>query len=133
MVFVDASALVAIVAGEADGEELRLKLKSTKKRIVSPIVVFEATLAIRRIKDFTPIEAFELVSEFLKIFAIKHMTIEPRTTEMAIRAFERYGKGQDPKARLNMGDCFAYASARIHKVPLLCKGQDFIHTDIELA
>lgn len=133
MVFVDASALVAILAGEIDGEKLRLKLKGAKRRIVSPLVVFEATLAIRRIKDFTPLEAFELVSEFLKIYAIKHMVIEPRAGEMAIRTFERYGKGQDPKARLNMGDCFAYACARLHKVPLLCKGDDFIHTDIELA
>jgi ribonuclease VapC len=132
-VFVDASALVSILAGETDGEELRIKLKSTKKRIVSPMVIFEATLAIRRIKDFTPLEAFEFVSEFLKIYAIKHMPIEPRASEMAIRTFERYGKGQDPKARLNMGDCFAYACARLHKVPLLCKGDDFIHTDIELA
>jgi ribonuclease VapC len=132
-VFVDASALVAILAGETDGEELRLKLKGTRKRVVSPMVIFEASLAIRRIKDFTPVEAFELVSEFLKIYGIKHMSIEPRSVEMAIRTFERYGKGQGSKARLNMGDCFAYACARLHKVPLLCKGNDFIHTDIELA
>jgi ribonuclease VapC len=47
--------------------------------------------------------------------------------------FERYGKGQHSKARLNMGDSFAYACARVHKATLLCKGDDFIHTDIELA
>ena len=32
-----------------------------------------------------------------------------------------------------MGDCFAYACAKVHKVPLLCKGDDFVHTDIEIA
>ena len=131
--FVDASALVSILAKEPDAEVLRLKLKSTKKRLVSAMVVFEATLAVRRINDFKPLEAFELVSEFLKIFAIKQVDIEPRFGEMAIRIFERYGKGQGHRARLNMGDCFAYACATVHKVPLLCKGDDFIHTGIELA
>jgi ribonuclease VapC len=132
-VFVDASAIVAILAKEPDCEHLRLKLKSRRKRIVSSIVLFEASLAMRRLTDITPIEAFEVIEQFLKIFAIKHIGIEPRMGEVAIRTFERYGKGQDPKARLNMGDCFAYACAKVHKVPLLCKGDDFIHTDIELA
>ncbi len=131
--FVDASALVAILAEEPDGEGLRLKLKSTKKRLVSAMVLFEATLAVRRINDFTPLEAFELVSEFLKIYAIRQIAIEPRFGDLAIRTFERYGKGQGHRARLNMGDCFAYACAKMHKVPLLCKGDDFIHTDIGLA
>jgi ribonuclease VapC len=45
---------------------------------------------------------------------------------------ERFGKGRHP-ARLNMGDCFAYACARAHGVPLLFKGDDFGLTDIEVA
>ena len=45
---------------------------------------------------------------------------------------ERYGKGHH-KAALNMGDCFAYACAKAHKVPLLFKGQDFALTDIAVA
>jgi len=32
-----------------------------------------------------------------------------------------------------MGDCFSYACAKIHRVPLLFKGDDFIHTDIRIA
>jgi ribonuclease VapC len=131
--FVDASAMVAILANEVDGEELRLKLKSRKKRLVSPIVLFEASLAIRRMKDFTPIEAFGVVDEFVKIYSIVQVAIEPRVGEIAVQAFERYGKGQGHPARLNMGDCFAYACAKVHRVPLLCKGDDFVHTDIVLA
>jgi ribonuclease VapC len=131
--FVDASALVAILAHEPDFEVLRVKLKRGKKRLVSAIVLYEATLAVRRLRDFSPLEALELVDEFVKIYGIKTVDVEPRMGELAIRAFERYGKGQHSKARLNMGDCFAYACARLHKVPLLCKGDEFIHTDIELA
>ena len=37
------------------------------------------------------------------------------------------------RAALNMGDCFAYACAKMNRVPLLCKGDDFVHTDIRIA
>ena len=50
----------------------------------------------------------------------------------ALRAFERFGRGRHP-ARLNMGDCFAYACARALDVPLLFKGEDFAQTDIAVA
>ena len=50
----------------------------------------------------------------------------------AIRAFDRFGRGRHP-ARLNMGDCFAYACARSLAVPLLFKGDDFSQTDIAVA
>lgn len=53
-------------------------------------------------------------------------------TSAAIDAFARFGKGRHPAA-LNMGDCFAYACARVHRVPLLYKGDDFSLTDIERA
>ncbi len=49
-----------------------------------------------------------------------------------MEAFARYGKGRH-RADLNLGDCFAYAVARVHGVPLLFKGNDFVHTDVALA
>jgi ribonuclease VapC len=49
-----------------------------------------------------------------------------------LRAYARYGKGRHPAA-LNMGDCFAYACARQVATPLLCKGNGFPLTDIEIA
>jgi ribonuclease VapC len=131
-VFIDASALVAILAMEPDSETLRLKLKATKKRLISPIAMFEASLAMRRLRDMSPTEALGLVGQFIKIYAMKQISIDPRTGDIATEAFELFGKGRH-KAALNMGDCFAYACARQHKVPLLCKGDDFIHTDIEMA
>ena len=50
----------------------------------------------------------------------------------ALEAHARFGKGVHP-AKLNMGDCFAYACARVHGAPLLYKGEDFALTDIEAA
>ncbi|APG88051.1 ribonuclease VapC30 (plasmid) [Sinorhizobium americanum CCGM7] len=51
---------------------------------------------------------------------------------MARRAWCNYGKGRHP-AGLNYGDCFSYALAKKHTEPLLFKGGDFSHTDIEAA
>ncbi|TAJ33989.1 MAG: hypothetical protein EPO59_03255 [Bosea sp. (in: a-proteobacteria)] len=51
---------------------------------------------------------------------------------LAFEAYARYGKGRHP-ARLNMGDCAAYALAKAQGWPLLYKGADFSETDIERA
>ena len=55
-----------------------------------------------------------------------------RLAASAFDAFMRYGKGRHP-ARLNLGDCFAYALAKQLDVPLLYKGDDFAKTDIRSA
>ena len=73
-----------------------------------------------------------LVGEYSPGSEIEVIGIGPAEGDLALDAFERYGKGRHP-ARLNMGDCFAYACARTHGVPLLFKGDDFSHTDILIA
>jgi uncharacterized protein with PIN domain len=67
--------------------------------------------------------------DFLSAMRVEIIPITPDIGRGAIRAFERFGRGQHP-ARLNMGDCFAYACARSLDVPLLFKGDDFSQTDI---
>jgi ribonuclease VapC len=62
--------------------------------------------------------------------------IEPVTVEQAKIAREAYrdfGRGSGHPARLNFGDCFSYALARVTGEPLLFKGDDFIHTDLTPA
>ena len=49
---------------------------------------------------------------------------------VAAVALDRYGKGIDPKARLNLCDCAAYALAKTTNSPLLFKGDDFTATDV---
>ncbi|WP_250855318.1 type II toxin-antitoxin system VapC family toxin [Anabaena sp. PCC 7938] len=61
------------------------------------------------------------------------ITIVPFTVEqaqLASAALLKFGKGRHP-AKLNMGDCFSYALAKSTNQPLLFKGNDFIHTDID--
>jgi ribonuclease VapC len=64
------------------------------------------------------------------------VTIEPVTAEqahLARRAYRTYGRGSGSPARLNLGDCFAYALATVTGEPLLFKGDDFGHTEVESA
>ncbi|MBX9718769.1 MAG: type II toxin-antitoxin system VapC family toxin [Microbacteriaceae bacterium] len=56
----------------------------------------------------------------------------PEHAAHAARAFERYGRGRHP-AKLNYGDCTAYATAKLAREPLLYVGDDFALTDIESA
>ena len=64
------------------------------------------------------------------------MVIEPVTeahAHIAREAYRDFGRGSGHPARLNFGDCFAYALARALNEPLLFKGEDFTHTDITPA
>jgi ribonuclease VapC len=55
--------------------------------------------------------------------------VTPEQAEIAVEAFRRFGRSRHP-ARLNIGDCFAYALAKATGEPLLFKGGDFARTDI---
>lgn len=52
---------------------------------------------------------------------------------IAREAYRDFGRGSGDPAKLNFGDCFAYALARATGEPLLFKGEDFRHTDISRA
>ena len=130
--FVDASALVAIIAGEADAASLADRLDTAETRYTSPLALYETTLALLRLRDTSIPAVNELLDDFMTQFEFEVMVITPQIGRLAIEAFERYGRGRHP-ARLNMGDCFAYACARSLGVPLLCKGDDFRRTDATLA
>jgi len=132
MMFVDASAMVAMMIGEPDAPDLLQKLEAASRRITSPVAVYELTVALARAKA-KPLGQVRLsVKEFLARSEIEVIGIGTVEGDLALDAFERYGKGRHP-ARLNMGDCFAYACARTHGVPLLFKGDDFGQTDILIA
>lgn len=130
--FVDASAMVAIMIGEPGAADLLRKLEGARHRMTSPLAVYETTVALARIKDRPFARTRLVVKEFLARSEIEIVGIGAVEGDLALDAFERYGKGRHP-ARLNLGDCFAYACARTHGVPLLFKGDDFSQTDVMTA
>jgi ribonuclease VapC len=69
---------------------------------------------------------------FLADAGIAIAAVTPSQARAARLAHRRFGRGRHP-ARLNLGDCFAYALARETGEPLLCKGDDFAATDLALV
>lgn len=126
---VDASALVAMILEEVDAERLIDRLETVDLRSTHGVSVFETVVAVARESRREPDLAERTVLRFLDRADIGVMTIGSSEASAAIDAFRRYGKGRHP-AKLNMGDCFSYACAKVRAVPLLYKGDDFAKTDL---
>jgi ribonuclease VapC len=130
--FVDASAFCAILLGEPDRQRFEERLASAVGAITSGVAVWETVRSLARGKGLAIAQAEIEVLEYIGVSEVLTIDIGLREATMALDAFARFGKGVHP-AKLNMGDCFAYACAKVHGVPLLYKGNDFAQTDIEAA
>jgi ribonuclease VapC len=130
--FVDASSLCAILLREPGCLEYAEKIGRAEAPRTSAIAIFETVLGVARMVDGDVTLARRDVDDFVAAAGIEIVGIGEAELARALDAFDRFGKGRHP-ARLNMGDCFAYACARTHGVPLLFKGDDFGRTDIAAA
>jgi ribonuclease VapC len=141
--YIDASAIVAILGEENDAADLLVRLDSSSSQfLVSPHTIYEAVISLARKKadesgmKGKPVSVHFIetsqsaVAKFLEDFSIKEITISADIGRKAIDAAKRYGKVVGHKADLNFGDCFAYAGAKAYGVPLLYKGNDFAETDL---
>lgn len=130
--FIDASALTAILCEETDAHELLARLQKAADRITSPLALWETTIAVARNLGLDLPQARDAIDGFVRLAEIRVMPVPAEAAGIAIDAFDRFGKARHPAA-LNFGDCFAYACARIERTSLLYKGDDFPLTDIETA
>ncbi|MFD1703001.1 type II toxin-antitoxin system VapC family toxin [Methylopila henanensis] len=128
--FVDASALCAIVLNEPERELFKQRIADAPEAVTSALALFETVLAIQSRRRVTFDQAERDVDDLVTAGRIKAIPITAEIGRLAINARARYGKGTGHRVQLNMGDCFAYACARAHGVPLLYKGDDFVHTDL---
>ncbi len=126
---VDTSAIIAILIGEPDQDALTrlLALAPSRRMSAGSWVELEVVLSRRRDRSLRP-----RLDALLNLFPIDIAAVTAEQAEMGAVAYRTYGKGNHP-ARLNFGDCFAYALAKSTGQPLLFKGDDFIHTDITPA
>ena len=136
--FIDASVVVAVLSEEPGWEIQTEALSLNGASYVSPLVRFEAVQALarkcatraRRPSADTLAEAGRIVEAFFVRYDIQEIPISSEIGALAIQASATYGKAVGHPARLNFGDCFAYACAKVLGVPLSYKGSDFARTDL---
>lgn len=128
MIVVDTSALVAIYRREPDGLRFYDVIARDSDPIMPPSCLVEFILLRRYGGDRRAWLDFLIKSQDVRIAELTH-----EMANIAADAAERYGRGSGHRARLNFGDCLSYAVAKHLDAPLLYKGHDFGHTDIESA
>jgi len=125
---IDTSAILAILYQEEDAEMFAHIIASEVDCKMSAANFLEAAINIDAKGDAT---ASRQLDAFMKRSAIAIESITFEQAQVARQAYIDYGKGNHP-AKLNFGDCFAYALAKTENEPLLFKGNDFIKTDLQL-
>jgi ribonuclease VapC len=137
VIVLDASAIVAIMAEEAEAKDLTERLErvapSLHARYASTVSVWEAACAVARIFRTDRRHGLTSVDTFLGIAGVRPVAPDVAITSLAIEAAQRFGQGAGYPGILNLGDCFSYATARHLRAALLFKGDDFSRTDIEAA
>jgi ribonuclease VapC len=125
-VIVDSSALLAILQQELEADRLVHALAGDPVRLILTVNWLEASMVAFGRTGEEGVRDLNLLVAKLRLDIV---AVTPKQGELARRAFLRYGKGIHP-ARLNFGDCWAYALAQDRGEPLLFKGEDFAQTDI---
>lgn len=126
---VDSSAVVAILLKEPGYARLRDRLAAAEQvRVGAPTVTESSLVLCSRLGR----AGKTLLARFLQEAEIEVVAFTAEHWTVAADAFIAYGKGRH-RAGLNFGDCMAYAVARLAGEPLLCLGDDFPTTDLELA
>lgn len=126
---IDSSAVLAVLLGEPEKAAMIEALEANSPIRISAASYLEVFITLESRK----VSALE--GQFENLLSDYSVVVEPVTrSQVALGrlAYRSYGKPSGHQARLNYGDCFTYALAAEFYEPLLCKGDDFIHTDLKL-
>ena len=126
---VDTSAIVSILFDEEEAERFDEAIVRSPHCQLSVVNYLEAVMVL---EGHRGVPAGHQLDAYLEEAAIELAAVTVEQAQAARTAWRRFGKGNHP-ARLNFGDCFAYALAESMGEPLLYKGGDFALTDIEAA
>jgi ribonuclease VapC len=126
---VDTSAIIAILLQEPEAERFGRALAHSQPCLMSAATLLEASMVIETRKGSEGGRDLDLL---IYRSQIEVVAVDQEQAEVARAAWRRFGKGRHP-AGLNLGDCFAYALAKVRGSPLLFKGDDFTKTDIAPA
>jgi len=127
---IDTSALLTILRDEREAASFAKAIQRANSRRLSAVNFVEAAAVIDGARDPVASRGFDDLLQEAQI------TVDPVTeaqARVARDAYRDFGRGSGHPAKLNFGDCFAYALAKVTGEPLLFKGNDFVHTDVEQA
>ncbi|HXZ17697.1 MAG TPA: type II toxin-antitoxin system VapC family toxin [Roseiarcus sp.] len=130
MIVVDTSAIVAVVFGEPERETFVRRIEADGKALISTVSIVESRMVVHGRRGE---KGVILLNDLLRLPLFHWIAPGPAEVEAAHSAFVAYGKGSGHPANLNLGDLFSYALAKSRGLPLLFKGDDFVHTDIANA
>ena len=121
--------MIAIVMEEPDHLMLEHRFGGNEDRRYSAASAWETARALATIRRISIGKAQAQIAQSAQAFDMRLVPIGAAEAQPAIAAHDRYGKGRHA-AKLNMGDCFAYACAKMNVAALLYKGDDFARTDL---
>jgi ribonuclease VapC len=130
MIVVDTSALIAVIKQEPGYEILEERLLGSAAVLVSAVSLLEARMVTHREPRGTRVDDLD---KLIDVAGVAIIPFDAAQSEFAFAAFRRFGRGSGHGARLNFGDCAAYALAKSRDAPLLFVGDDFTATDIAPA
>ena len=126
---VDSSVIIGILRDEPDASAMSSALQQASVCRMSAVTYVEAAVVTDGNRNPVLSRRYDDLLQDLRM-QVESVTL--RQAEIARQAYQDFGKGRH-KAGLNFGDCFAYALAKDLDEPLLFKGDDFRHTDVEIA
>lgn len=127
---VDSSAVVAILTGEPEAADFSNRIARSPDCKISAVNFLETAIVLDA--KGAPITSQSL-DDYVQKAGIEVVAATLEHARIARKAYRDFGKGSGHPARLNFGDCFAYALSKTTGEPLLFKGKDFSHTDIVSA
>ncbi len=130
MIVLDSSAGVAMLEEEPEAARFMAALIKAERRCICAANVLEAAVVLLRRRGEVGAEA---VLDFVAASRTEVLPFDSSMILHAVEAYRRYGKGSGSPARLNFGDCIAYALAKSLGAPLLFKGEDFPATDVQIC
>lgn len=134
--FVDASAMIAILAEEEDARDFVAAMEQSGhvRPTTNVLAVWEAVVGLRRHRKTTIAEAWDSVQILLDEAGIEILPVSVEDLPLALEAFDRFGRhrygDEQRNLGLNLADCFHYACASNRGVPILHKDRGLARTDI---
>lgn len=127
---IDASAILAILKQEPEAAAFTEAIENDPDCKVSVVNYVEAAIVLDRDRDPAVGRALDSLRERAGLVLAP---VDETQARLAREAYRDFGKGSGHRAELNFGDCFAYALAKATGEPLLFRGNDFNHTDVDRA